>query len=176
MRATLISGIIATVASIAITDASSTVPVHDIKITADMPTVTVSPRRAGRTSMRLPGLTYEISVTVNCETNWQPDSVSISVADSRVSISAEELLVSKELGLQLRIPSNQIAPLRVEHFCVEGSADDPDIVSPNSITIPGVLSAQASLRCSSESTNSMMYVSKPLDVLLECAVPEQATD
>ncbi len=176
MRATLISGIFATVASIAMADASSTAPVHDINITADVPTVTVSPRQAGRTTMRLPGLTYEISVTVNCETNWQPDSVSISVADSRASISAEELQASKELSLQLRIPSNQIAPLRVEHFCVDGGADDPDAVSTNSIKIPGVVSAQASLRCSTESTNSMMYVSKPLDVLLECTVPEQAVD
>ena len=174
MRAALITGIFATVASIAI--AAETVPVHDIKITADVPTVTVSPRRAGRTTMRLPGLTYEISVTVNCETNWQPDSVSISVADSRASISAEELQASKELGLQLRIPSNQIAPLRVENFCVDGGADDVDAISPNNITIPGVVSAQASLRCSTESTNSIMYVSKPLDVLLECTLPEQAVD
>lgn len=174
MRAALFSGFFAIVASIAI--AAETVPVHNIEITADVPTVTVSPRRAGRTTMRLPGLTYEFSVTVDCETNWQPDSVSISVADSRASISAEELQASRELGLQLRIPSNQIAPLRVEHFCVDGGADDVDAISPNSITIPGVVSAQASLRCVSESTNSMMYVSKPLDVLLECAVPERATD
>lgn len=174
MRAALFSGVFAIVASIAI--AAETVPVHNIEITADVPAVTVSPRRAGRTTMRLPSLTYEFSVTVDCETNWRPDSVSISVADSRASISAEELQASRELDLQLRIPSNQIAPLRVEHFCVDGGAEDADAISPNSITIPGVVSAQASLRCVSESTNSMMYVSKPLDVLLECAVPERATD
>ena len=169
MRAAIISGIFATIVSIELT--AETVPVHDIDITADVPTVTVAPRPAGRTTMRLPGLTYEMSVTVDCEANWQPDSVSISVADSRASISAEELQASRELGLQLRIPSNQIAPLRVEHFCVDG-----DTVSPNRITIQGVVSAQASLRCVTETTNSMMYVSKPLDVVLECAVPERAAD
>jgi hypothetical protein len=174
MRAALITGIFATVVSIAI--AAETVPVHNIEITADVPTVTVSPRRAGRTIMRLPSLTYEISVAVNCETNWQPGSVSVSVADSRASISAEELQASKELSLQLRIPSNQIAPLRVEHFCVDGGSNEPGVVSPNSITIPGVVSAQASLRCVTESADSMMYVSKPLDVLLECTVPERAAD
>ena len=173
MRAALTSSIFAAVASIAIADTSSTVPVHNIEITADVPTVTVSPRQARHTTTKLPGLTYQLSVTVDCETNWQPDSVSISVADSRASISAEELQAGAELDLQLRIPSNQIAPLRVEHFCLDGGADEN---SPNSITIPGVVSAQASLRCVTESTKSIMYVSKQLDVLLECAVPERATD
>ena len=171
MRAALISSIFATVASIAI--AAETVPVHNIEITADVPTVTVSPRQTGHTTTQLPDLTYRLSVTVDCETNWQPDSVSISVADSRASISAEELQAGGELDLQLRIPLNQIAPLRVEHFCFDGGEV---AISPNSITIPGVVSAQASLRCVTESTKSIMYVSKPLDVLLECAVPERATD
>jgi len=174
MRAALINGIFATVASIAI--ATETVPVHDIDITADVPTVTVAPRPAGRTTMRLPGLTYELSVTVDCEANGQPDSVSISVADSRASISAEELQASRELGLQLRIPSNQIAPLRLEHFCVDDGTDHSGSFSPNRIMIQGVVSAQASLRCVTETTNSMMYVSKPLDIMLECAVPERAVD
>ena len=174
MRAALISSIFATVASIAI--AAETVPVHNIEITADVPTVTVSPRQTGHTTTQLPDLTYRLSVTVDCETNWQPDSVSISVADSRASISAEELQAGGELDLQLRIPSNQIAPLRVEHFCFDGGADGADAISPNGITIPGVVSAQASLRCVTESTKSIMYVSKPLDVLLECAAPERATD
>ena len=115
MRPALTFGILATVVSIAI--AAETAPVHNIGITADVPTVTVSPRRPDRTTIRIPGLTYEMSLTVDCEANWRPDSVSISVADSRASLNAEQLQVSRELGLELRIPSNQIAPLRVEHFC-----------------------------------------------------------
>ena len=117
-----------------------------------------------------------MSLTVDCEANWRPDSVSISVADSRASLNAEQLQVSRELGLELRIPSNQIAPLRVEHFCIVGGEDEQGTANRNEITIHGVVSAQASLRCASQSTESIVYVTKPLDVLLECAVPEQATD
>jgi hypothetical protein len=64
----------------------------------------------------------------------------------------------------------------VEHFCIAADDSEPREVGPNKITIPGVVSAQASLRCATESTESIMYVSKPLDVLLECSVPERATD
>ena len=174
MRPAAIFGILATVVSIAI--AAETAPVHNIGITADVPTVTVSPRRPGRTTIHLPGVTYEMSVTVDCEANWRPDSVSISVADSRASFDAEQLQVSRELRLELRIPSNQIAPLRVEHFCIVDGGKEPGTIGRNKITIPGVLSAQASLRCATQSTKSIMYVTKPLDVLLECAVPEAATD
>ncbi len=174
MRPALTFGILATVVSIAI--AAETAPLHIIGITADVPTVIVSPRRPGRTTMRLPGLTYELSVTVDCAANWLPDSVSISIADSRAYFSAEQLRASRELGLELQIPSNQLAPLRVEHFCIAADDSEPREAGPNKITIPGVVSAQASLRCATESTESIMYVSKPMDVLLECSVPERATD
>ena len=176
MRPVITIGILTTVASITIGAASSTAPVHNIEITADVPTITVSPRRPGRTSMQLPSLTYELSVIVECEANWHPESVSISVADSRATLTADQLQTSTRPGLKLLIPSNQIAPLRVEYFCIVGGGDEPGTVRPNTITIPGVMSAQASLRCVTESTKSTMYVSKPLDVILECATPERAAD
>ena len=172
MRPALLTGFVAIAASIA--TATETEPVHNIEITADVPTVQVSPRRAGRISMRLPSLTFALNVTVLCDKNWQPDSMSVSVADSMTSFNAEQLQASRELGLELRIPSNQISPLRVEQFCIAGGSDDPDKINRNKITIPGVVSAQASLRCATESTKSIIYVTEPLDVVLECVVPDPA--
>ena len=170
MRPAPILGLLATAASIAI--AAETEPVHDIRVTADVPTVTVSPRQAGRMTMHLPSLTYALTVSVDCEANWQPDSVSISVADSRASLNAEQLQADRELNLELMVPSNQIAPLRIEKFCIAGSQEMSDAANQNSVMVSGVMSAQASLRCATESAQSTMYVTKPLDVLLECAVPE----
>ena len=172
MRPTPTLSFVATVASMAIAAASE--PVHDIEITVDVPIVTVTPRPPGRVTIRLPSLTFAVTVAVDCEANWQPDSVSISVADSGASLDAEQLQAGGELQLELRIPANQIAPLRMEKFCIADDLDGPDAVNQNSISVPGVLSAQASLRCATESKQSTMYVTKPLDVVLECAAPVPA--
>ena len=174
MRPALTVGFLVSVACIA--NAAATEPVHDIELTVDIPTVTVTPRPPGRITMRLPGLTYALTVAVYCEANWQPDSVSISVADSGASLDAEQLQADRELKLELRIPSNQIPPLRIENFCIAGGMKTPDTTTRNRITVPGVMSAQASLRCANESAQSTMYVAKPLDVVLECAVTEPAED
>lgn len=174
MRPVLIFGFIATVAPVSF--AAEVEPVHGIGISADVPTVTVPRRRAGRISMSLPGLTYAMKLTVDCDANWQPDSVSISVADSSTSFNAEQLQSGRELSLELRIPSNQIAPLRIEKFCVAGDPDTSETAIQNRITVPGVLSAQASLRCATDSEQSTMYVTKPLDVVLECAAPTRADE
>jgi hypothetical protein len=168
MRLTLIFGFFATVASIAAEPDS----LRGLGLTANTPTVEVSPRLPGRVNISLPSLTYAMSVTVDCEANWQPDSVSIGVADSRASFNAEQLRASRELTLELRIPSEQIPPLHVEHFCIIGDRDESDTTNTDKITISGVLSAQASLRCATESAKSITYLTKPLDVVLECAVPK----
>ena len=172
MRPALLSGLLAAAASIA--TATDTQPGHNIEITADVPTVQVSPRRAGRISMRLPSLTFALNVSVVCDKNWRPDSVSVSVADSRTSFNAEQLQASSDFGLELRIPSNQIAPVRIEQFCIAGGSGELDKTNRSRITIPGVVSAQASLRCATESTKSIIYVTEPLDVVLECVVPDPA--
>lgn len=169
MRPALLIGFVAAVNSVAFT--AEPEPVHEIRISADIPTVTVAPRPAGRTSVRLPSLTYALTVTVECGANWQPDSVTINIADSRTSFNAEQLQADTELKLELRVPSNQIAPLRIEQFCVNDENEKPDTADQNIIMIPAVMSAQASLRCATESAQSIMYVTKPLDVMLECAMP-----
>ena len=89
-----------------------------------------------------------------------------------------QLQAGAVLQSELQVPSNQLAPLRVERFCNDDEQEDfqPDSTNDNKITIPAVLSAQASLRCENESEQSITYVTKPLDVTLECRVPETAVD
>ena len=158
----------ATVASAAEPEA-----VHNMDISVDVPTVAVAPRRPGRFAMRLPSLTYALTLTTDCDENWQANSVLISVADSRVSFGVEKLREDTPLEFNLQIPADQIAPLRIENFCVSNEAG---ITNQNSLTVSAVLSAQGSLRCASESGESIMYVSKPLDVMLECDAPDSAGD
>lgn len=167
MRPTLTLSLIATVSSIA----TASEPVHNIELTVDVPIVTVTPRQPGRITMRLPSVTFSVTVAVDCGADWQPDSVSISVADSGASLNAEQLQAGRELTFDLHIPSSQIAPLRIERYCIDDEADAANAAYQNRITIPGVMSAQASLRCATESERSTTYVTKPLDIVLECAAP-----
>ncbi len=159
--------VVVTVAAMAATERR-----HHIELTADVPTVTVAPRPSGQLAVQLPNLTFALAVTVDCKANWVPDSVSISVADSGASINAERLQAGGDLKLELRIPANQIAPLRMEDFCTIDELDVPGAAIQESISVLGFMSAQVSLRCATEAEQSTIYVTKPLDVVLQCADPE----
>ena len=170
MRQVLTIGFVVAVVTVA--TSAATEPPHNIELTADVPTVTVAPRPPGQLVVHLPGLSYAMTVTIDCTANWVPDSVSISVADSGTSLDAEQLQAGVELELELRIPANQIAPLRIEKFCTVDDKDVHDTANQERIYVPGFMSAQASLRCATDSEQLTMYVTKPLDVVLKCAAPE----
>jgi len=183
MRAALLFGFLATVCSVVVPAEQR--PVPGIEISADVPTVTVTPRRADRFGLRLPSLTYTLTLTASCEEDWHPASVSISIADSRKSLDAEQLELATVLDLELQVPSNQIAPVRIERFCIKddqkdfqsGGTDDKKELAgadENTVIIAAALSAQASLLCATDSEQSITYITKPLDVMLECGVPEPA--
>jgi hypothetical protein len=183
MRAALLFGFMATVCSVAVP--AEPRPVPGIELSADVPTVTVTPRRAGRFALHLPSLTYSLTLTAYCQENWQPASVSISIADSRKSLDAEQLELATVLDLELQVPSNQIAPVRIERFCIKddqidfqpdspGDNKEPAGANENTVIISAALSAQASLLCATDSEQSITYITKPLDVMLECSVPEPA--
>jgi len=172
MRPTLLLGFAAAICTAAI--ATESQPVQGVEISADIPTVTVAPRRVGHVTIRLPSLSYALTMNAYCDENWQPASISINVADIRKSFDAGQLQAAAVLESELQIPSNQIAPLRVERFCIDDKQEgsQPDSADDNKITIPAVLSAHASLRCTTESEQSISYVTKPLDVTLECGLPD----
>lgn len=183
MRPAVLFGFVAAACSVAVQ--AEPRPVQSIEILVDVPSITVMPRPAD--DIALPSLTYAMTLTTYCDENWQPASVSISIADSRRSFNAEQLEVAAVLEVELQVPSNQIAPLPIEQFCIE---DDQEVLQPaiadddrqpvgthdNKITIPAALSAQASLLCATESEQSITYVTKPLDVTLECSAHEPAAE
>lgn len=116
--------------------------------------------------MRLPTLSFEFTVDASCSDGKAPDSLSLSIADTRVTNSLDSDTGSR-LELTVSVPAAQIGPIAVNQFC---AADNPDSVQDERATlrIPAVLSAQAALLCASESGNEMIYTSESLDVLLRC--------
>ena len=168
MRRALLVGFTAPVFAIVVLRAE-THRSQDIEISFETPTVSVEPRRPGRFGLRLPSLTYVLRLTSSCVEDWRPASVSVNIADSRRSFDAEQLSASDELSLELRVPANQIAPLRVETFCLDDkSAGTRANDEENEIKVSAALSVHASLLCASGGEESITYVSKPLDVILRC--------
>jgi hypothetical protein len=127
-------------------------------------------RTPGRNTLRLPTLEYRFEIQVNCAENRSPGSLSLSVADTRKSLVAEEITANGPTQVKLKIPAGQIAPLVIENFCVDDGAGESngDGDSRQRITIPSALSAQASLLCENDDDKVMTYVSRPLDVDLVC--------
>ena len=60
----------------------------ELDVSANTPAVSVSTRPAGRNFMRLPDLEYEFVIDASCPTGQQPGAISISIADTRVSLGA----------------------------------------------------------------------------------------
>ncbi len=146
----------------------------DLVVSASTPAVEVSTRPAGRNFMRLPTLRYEFVLTANCPGTLSAQSLSLSIADTRVAVGRDEIGAGSRLEMSVAVPAAQIAPVAVENFC---TPDDPEAAQnePGTLRIPSILSAQAALTCGDEESSEITYASESLDVLLRCEIDESAT-
>ena len=133
-------------------------------VTPTTPDINVEIRAHDRYKIKLPGLQYAFRIEASCASGLMPDSMLLSVADTRKRISASDI----QSDIMINIPAGQIAPLTVEGFCLASS--DSDQHKNDRVTVRGVLSAQASLLCSGENGQQITYASQALDVTLTCEV------
>ena len=141
-----------------------------LSVMADAPVVPLSLRGPGRSFVRLPTLEYKFEIQTQCTESRSPGSLSLSVADTRRWLAADDIIIDGPTEIRLRIPASQIAPLVIEDFCILRSEEDGEGNGdpPAQITIPAALSVQTSLLCEGDEDKVMTYVSRPLDVLLVC--------
>ncbi len=154
---------------------------HSLKVRASTPTVEVSPRMAARNYVRLPTLEFTFQLTAHCRGNFGPRAVSLSIADSRRSLSADQLgEANAGSELTVKVPAKQLAPLAIENFCVrqpEGAGNVHSTEYPGTMMmVPAALSAQASLLCVDEEQEEIVYTSTPLDINLICKSAQSATE
>ena len=137
-----------------------------IGISASTPTVTLTPRAGGR-FIDLPAMAFEFSLQPECPPDLQPASLTLSVADTRRSLRANDLLAESLASVTLEVPAGQLAPVATAGFC---HADGTDETSSESLilTIRDTLSAQASLRCAGDGAEKIAYVSQALNVTIVC--------
>jgi hypothetical protein len=139
-------------------------------VSSSTPDVNIKIRASDRYSIRLPGLQYEFRLELDCAAGYEPDSVLLSVADTRKRFAISEVQTDSGGGLSMKIPASQIAPLSVEGFCL--ASEDDSKREPERVTVRGVLSAQASLLCSGGEDQQLIYASRSLDVTLSCNLEE----
>ena len=137
-------------------------------VTLDAATIVVQPRPSNSRLINLPGIEFAMHVKTQCNEGMQAESVSVSVADTRVNFGPEVLNEQDKLEASIRIPGKQIAPLAVDSFCV---AEEGETVNAR-LRVNDVLSAQVSLKCAAEDQHSIFYQTAALDVVLSCESPD----
>ena len=133
-----------------------------VSISANTPSMPVTRRATDQSPLIVPGLEYEFQVETRCSEGSEPESVMLSIADTREHLPPAQLNQSSTTFL-IRVPAKQIAPLQVDEFCIDETPQDS-----MRLTIGAVLSAQASLVCSGDGEKSITYTSTSLDLMLTC--------
>tara|TARA_B110000196_G_scaffold296840_1_gene287476 strand:- start:14 stop:577 length:564 start_codon:yes stop_codon:yes gene_type:complete len=135
--------------------------------------VEIETRQGPREFIQLPTLRYDLEIQQECPADLKPANLSVSVADTRRTMSANELSEASALTMPLSIPRAQIAPVAIAGFC---AAIGDDIHGTNSrggdiLGIKDVLSLQAALLCAGDTGSQIYYASIALDVELRCKLP-----
>lgn len=149
-----------------------------LRLSADTPIVNVGPRNPGRGPLSLPDLEYRFNIDASCRDDMTPASLSLVIADTRRSFDTDQIDSGGLKDVRLKVPAAQIAPVVIADFCVAEAVGAELVlqaaaVSP--LTVRAALSAQASLMCAGEGTQSIVYTSEALDLLLVCSDPGTAS-
>ena len=145
-----------------------------IVVTANTPEVAVEPRINERVAVRVPNLEYSFEVTTQCLDGHNPESLLVSIADTRRRIKASTLLAENVVSLTMTVPARQIGPFQIESFCVT-PADELPSGSASTLVIQGAVSAQFALTCANEEGERVVYATRSLDVALTCDEADDQT-
>lgn len=135
-----------------------------LEVEFDTAVAKIAPRTSA-SPIKLPNLTYLLTAQTYCPEPQTAESVSVSIADTRITISpADEDIIEKSI----KVSRKQLGPVAVEDFCLGEDTSD----AQKSLQIDGALTAQLSLRCVGESSETISYQTTALSVALLCEIPE----
>jgi hypothetical protein len=136
--------------------------VDRLRIHAEPAVAVLAMQQGGRNLVRLPDIEFPLGISIYCANSGQPESLSITIADTHRTLRAEELQAAKTVDVAMRIPARQIAPLALQEFCIDTSSEG------ESVFITAALAVQASLRCSRGEEQSIVFAAAPLDIRVDC--------
>lgn len=129
-------------------------------------TAQIEIRNAGRPHTWLPTLELSLRASFACPADTTADSLTVSVSDTHKRYGPEEIANTSVLEASLRVPADQFAPISAPDFCIDGAPIDE-----HGLLLPGVATAQLSLRCRSETeSSSVHFASVALPLRLYCLV------
>ena len=139
-----------------------------LEASADPVSARITPVSEGRKLVSLPSLEFRIGVDARCSDDEQPRSVSVSVADTRTTLSGDGIIRDATNFVSLTVPASQIAPIPVNEFCTSEDWADRQMLVADAVT------AHLSLRCGNEQGESIIYATRQLAVALTCESASQA--
>lgn len=122
----------------------------------------VEPRSSQQRLVRLPTMSFELRVAIECP--GKAESLTLSVSDTFETFNNEDLGMRRFTETSLRVPANQLTLAGSDHFCIK----DDDGETVDELVVPGFLTAFASLRCAGQDGPSIHFASAPLQVRLHC--------
>lgn len=158
----IVAPIIVAMATVAPADPAAAA--GDIVIAAQETTALVTPRTADLKLVNLPSLEFGVRAAFKCK--GEPVSMTLSIADTHQTLRQEQLADVRAVEFRLNVPPRQLALAASSPFCV---ADDPQ--TSDELVVPGLATANASLRCAGDGGDSVHFASAPLQVRLVCARP-----
>ncbi|MDZ7644572.1 MAG: hypothetical protein U5K76_10365 [Woeseiaceae bacterium] len=181
MKRRLFPSLLAPLLALAATASGNTAsPQLDVQV--DTPQVAVSPRDAGRTLVQLPDLQYRFRLAPHCGADWTPVTVSLSVADSRLTLDGDALAGTPEPhSASLHVPASQLAPLPVSGFCERPLPDADGLLTSaddatGRLTVRAAMSAHAALLCAADDQQRITTRSHPLTLFAPGDVQAGSTD
>ena len=132
------------------------------------------PREQGPQQVSLPLLEFSLLASFACPSDADAESVTFSIADTHKRFGPNEISDNASLDVRVSVPANQIAPVMIADFCIDNGTDDGP-GDEKTLLVPGVATAQASLRCRSENESFLYFASAVLPLRLHC-VPDANQD
>lgn len=138
------------------------VEVDRLRISAEPAVAVLAVQQGGRNLVHLPELEFVLSLSPHCAESGQPESLSVTIADTRTTVRGEELQAMTTVDVTMRVSAAQLAPFALREFCVDPAAEG------ESILLTSALTAQASLRCARVEEQSIVFAAEPLDIRVDC--------
>ena len=133
-----------------------------LRIHAEPAVAVVTMQQGGRTLVNLPELEFRLSVSPHCARSGQPESLSIAIADTQRTLRGEALKSATPIEVSMRVSANQLAPFALREFCMDPASEG------RSMLLTAALAAQASLRCTRDEQQSIVFAAEPLDIRVDC--------
>lgn len=125
----------------------------------------LEPRSPDQANVQLPALEIVIVADFQCPPGSNATSLTVSVSDTHEAFGPEQLAGAVSLNATFSVPARQLAPISIPAFCV---GDKP--IVDRELKVPGIATAQVSLRCGGANDASMYFSSTPVPVRLYCNV------